>query len=92
MQNNVLYLFRNGYITVGDRAIKVKTSTGITDTDEFDEVRVKLGGRAVQIGEATTTDFKRAIVELTFEYFDDRTDTLESFDLMGSVTTDTHLQ
>ncbi len=92
MQNTVLHLFRDGYITVEDRAIKVKTRAGITDADEFDEVRVRLGGRAVQIGDATTSDFNRATIELTFEYFDDRTDTSDSYDLMGSVTTDTHLQ
>lgn len=62
LQESVLELFSTGYITVGDRAIKVKSSTGGIDLD-------------------------RAYIDLQFEYFDNRTDTVDTTPLITSVTT-----
>ncbi len=62
IQESVVQLFSGGYVNVGDRAIKVQSSTGGFDAD-------------------------RAYVDLQFEFFDDRTDAVETNPLMASVKT-----
>jgi hypothetical protein len=62
VQNAIMDLFRDGYIQVGDRIIKCKSSNGgINDDASFIDVQV--------------------------EYFDDRTDKVDTTPLMGTVTT-----
>ena len=62
IQEDVMQLLSAGYITVGDRAIKVKGSTGGIDSD-------------------------RAYIDLQFEFFDNRTDAMDTTPLVASVNT-----
>lgn len=60
VQDAVLDIFKDGYITVGNRKIKCKSSAGGMDSDA-------------------------AYVDIQFEYYDDRSDTKETYPIMGMV-------
>lgn len=62
LQDNLLNLFNQGYVKVGERAIKLRSSSGGTDIDKI-------------------------YIDLTFEYFDDRTMNKDNEPLMSTVTT-----
>lgn len=62
-QNEVIDLFREGYVRIGNRAVKVAASTGGYDVD-------------------------RSYVDLTFEFFDDRSDAVEDTPLMDELDFD----
>ena len=66
IQENIVQLFSGGYVTVGDRSIKVMSSTGGFDAD-------------------------RAYVDLQFEFFDNRTNEVNTTPLMGMVKTNTSI-
>jgi hypothetical protein len=61
-QNTIADIFRSGYIAVGIRRIKVKSTAG-------------------------TVDASSSIVDLQFEFFDDRTDKTDNNDPIGVVNT-----
>ncbi|MDD3173583.1 MAG: hypothetical protein PHF63_07985 [Herbinix sp.] len=62
LQDTIIQKLQIGYVIVGDRAIKFKSSTGGIDPD-------------------------RAYIDLQFEYFDNRTDEVDTTPLATSVTT-----
>ena len=62
IQEDILQVFECGYVSVGDRAIKVQSSNGGFDDD-------------------------RAYVDLQFEFFDTRTDAVDTTPLVASVKT-----
>jgi len=66
VQETILSIFRDGYITIGNRKIKVKSSAG-------------------------DIDYNEANIDLQFEYFDDRSDAVESTPMMSSIITKTKL-
>lgn len=90
-QSALMTRFSGGYIKVGDRAIKVKASSGTTDKDFSDEVQVNLGDRAFRLSDSSVANYDKAVINLKFEYFDDRTDQHDTPELMGSLETDMHL-